>query len=95
MFISYCKIFLRANWVHSLKEKRMVVNSIIGKVKSHFNVSICEADSQDFHKSIVIGFSVCGSDSVLTSKITEDIIDFIESNTDAYLEDIVKDIIKV
>ncbi|MGB9781160.1 DUF503 domain-containing protein [Caldanaerobacter sp.] len=91
MVVSYCKLYLRANWVHSLKEKRMITKSIIGKVKSHYNVSISEVENQDAHKSIVIGFSVCGSDVLLNNKIVEEIIEYIESSTDAYLENVEKD----
>ncbi|AAM25335.1 MULTISPECIES: DUF503 domain-containing protein [Caldanaerobacter] len=95
MVVSYCKLYLRANWVHSLKEKRMITKSIIGKVKSHYNVSISEVENQDAHKSIVIGFSVCGSDALLTNKIVQEVIDYIEQSTDAYIEDIEMDTIKV
>ncbi|MBE3593156.1 MAG: DUF503 domain-containing protein [Thermoanaerobacter sp.] len=95
MVVSYCKLYLRANWVHSLKEKRMIVRSIVGKVKSHYNVSICEIENQDLHKSIVIGFSVCGSDAVLTNKIVQEIVGYIEENTDAYIENIEMNTINV
>ncbi|GAA0065357.1 hypothetical protein UT300002_01380 [Clostridium perfringens] len=36
------KITLRASWVHSLKEKRMVVKSIVQRLKNKFNVSVGE-----------------------------------------------------
>ena len=55
------KITLRASWVHSLKEKRMVVKSIVQRLKNKFNVSVGEVDEQDIHQIIVIGISaVCG-----------------------------------
>lgn len=49
MIIEAATVKLYASWVHSLKEKRMVVKSIISKTRNKFNVSISEADAQDIH----------------------------------------------
>lgn len=62
------KITLRASWVHSLKEKRMVVKSLVQRLKNKFNISVGEVDKQDIHQSIVIGISaVCGSSKQVAS----------------------------
>ena len=45
---------LRAPWVHSLKEKRMIVKSLIAKLQNRFHVSTAEIDEQDIHQIIVI-----------------------------------------
>lgn len=83
MKILLMRVKLRASWVHSLKEKRMVVQSIIQKLKNKFNISVAEVDEQDIHQTIVIGMAgVCGSSSQVSSTM-ENIIAFIESNTDA------------
>lgn len=95
MIVSYCKIYLRATWVHSLKEKRMIIKSIMGKVKNRYNVSICEIENQELYKSIVIGFSICGCDAVITNKIAQEVLDYIEGNTDAYIERIEMDTLNV
>lgn len=84
---------LRAEWSHSLKEKRMVVRSIIQKLRNKFNISVSEVGNQDLHNYITIGISsICGSSALLDS-ISENIINFIEDNTDAELLNIEKDII--
>ena len=41
---------LRASWVHSLKEKRMIVNSLTAKLQNRFHVSAAEIDEQDTHQ---------------------------------------------
>lgn len=83
MKILLLKVTLRASWVHSLKEKRMVVKSIVQKLKNKFNISVGEVDEQDIHQTIVIGISaVCGSSAQVDSTM-ENIITFIENNTDA------------
>lgn len=77
------KIDLRASWVHSLKEKRMVVKSIIAKLQNKFNISVAEIDNQDLHQIITIGISGIFLDSKIGDSMIENIIDFIEENTDA------------
>lgn len=85
------KVTLRASWVHSLKEKRMVVRSIVQKLKNKFNISVAEVDEQDIHQTIVIGISaVCGDQKQIDST-QEHLIDFIEENTDAELMSIEDD----
>lgn len=95
MIIGYCKVKISAPWVTSLKEKRMVVKSIIEKTKHKFNTSIAEIESQDIHQTIVIGFSCVSNDYVLTEKMLNRILDFIEDNTDAILNEEEMDIIRV
>ncbi|SDP36511.1 hypothetical protein SAMN04488529_104156 [Clostridium gasigenes] len=61
----------------------MVVKSIIQKLKNKFNLSVGEVDKQDIHQTIVIGISaVCGSSAQVDSTM-ENVITFIEQNTDA------------
>ncbi|MEI3338026.1 MAG: DUF503 domain-containing protein [Clostridium sp.] len=88
MKVFIMKIKLRASWVHSLKEKRMVVKSIVQKLRNKFNISVIESEKQDMHQTIVIGISgVCGTHAMADSTM-ENIISFIEENTDAEIIDI-------
>ena len=83
MKILLIRVTLRASWVHSLKEKRMIIKSLIERLKHKFNISVGEVDKQDIHKDLVIGISaVCGSSAQIDSTM-ENIINFIEQNTDA------------
>ena len=60
MRILVMRITLRASWVHSLKEKRMVIKSIMQRLKNKFNISVSEVDEQDIHQTLVIGIAaVC------------------------------------
>ena len=83
MRVLLLRITLRASWVHSLKEKRMIVKSITQRLKNKFNISVAEIDEQDIHQTIVIGIAgICGSAAQMDSTM-ENIITFIEENTDA------------
>ena len=74
---------LYAPWVHSLKEKRMVVKSILGKMKNKFNVSVSEIEAQDVHQTIVIGIVAIVPHQAQADSMTEEILNFVEMNTEA------------
>lgn len=94
MIILCMKVKLRASWVHSLKEKRMVVKSIVQRLKNKFNISVSEIEEQDIHKTIVIGIAGIGANSAQCDSMMESILDFIEDNTDAEMIDIEKEEIR-
>lgn len=83
MIVEAATIKIYAPWVHSLKEKRMVVKSLIAKVRNKFNVSIAEMNAQDIHQTIVLGMACVASTSALADSMIESILMFIENNTDA------------
>ncbi len=92
MIIGACTLYMSAEWVNSLKEKRMVVKSIIEKTRHKFNVSIAEVDKQDIHRSIVIGFSCVTNEVKHADEIIENVLNFIENNTDAVIDNIEREI---
>lgn len=83
MLVTVMKIQLHASWVHSLKEKRMIVKSLLGKICSKFNVSAIEAAQQDIHQIIVLGIVYLSANSSQADSISEHISNFIEGNTEA------------
>ncbi len=88
MKVLLMKITLRASWVHSLKEKRMVVKSIVQRLKNKFNISAAEVAEQDIHQTIVVGIAaICGTSAQIDSTM-ENVINFVEDNTDAEIIDI-------
>lgn len=86
MIIGTGKIYLYANWVHSLKEKRMILRSTIAKVKNKYNVSIAEVENQDLHQSIVIGIACVSNDSRHANSTIQNVLDFIADTTEAIVE---------
>lgn len=82
------KIKLYAPWVHSLKEKRMIVKSIQGKIRNKFPVSVAEVECQDVHQTIVIGVAAIVAHRAQADSMKEEIIRFVEINTEAEIIDI-------
>ena len=93
MKILVMKVDLRAVYVHSLKEKRMIVKSIIGKLQNKFNVSIREVENQDLHKRISIGIVKLELNSKDSDQSKDKILNFIEENCEAEIIDIESEII--
>ena len=77
-------LVLRDN--HSLKEKRRVVKSIIGRVKSKFNVSIAEVGNQDLWQSAQIGFCIAGNEKRFINSSLDKVIYFIEESNNAEIK---------
>ncbi len=78
---------LHAPWVRSLKEKRMIVKSLIAKLQNKFHVSAAEIDEQDTHKIIVIGVAAIVPHNAMADSLMDDISVFVEENTDAEILD--------
>lgn len=93
MIIGAVKVTIHAPWVHSLKEKRMVVKSLCAKVRNKFNASIAEVEAQDVHQTIVLGFSCVTSDSAHADSICDSIINFIEGNTEGSIQNIERELL--
>jgi len=83
MKIAAMTLRLRAPWVHSLKEKRMIVKSLIAQLQNRYHVSAAEIDEQDTHQLIMIGIAAIIPNTALADSLMEDISLFIEDNTEA------------
>lgn len=85
MIIAVMTIDLHAPWVHSLKEKRMEVRSLLTKIRAQFNVSATEIDNQDVHQTITLGIAAIAANGAQADSILDSILRFIEANTDAQI----------
>jgi uncharacterized protein YlxP (DUF503 family) len=92
MIVGTVEIKLYASWVSSLKEKRMVVKSLIAKTQNKFNVSIAEVNEQDTLQTIILGIA-CVSGSVRhADSILDQVIAFVEEHTDAEIVDVLREL---
>lgn len=78
---------LHAPWVHSLKEKRMIVKSLVAKLQNRFRVSAAEIDEQDTHQIIVIGVAAIVPHNAMADSLMDEISSFVEDNTEAEILD--------
>ena len=85
MLIAAMTFRLHAPWVHSLKEKRMIVKSLVSQLQNRFHVSASEIDEQDTHQIIVIGVAAVVPHNALADSLMDEISQFVETATDAQL----------
>lgn len=83
---------LYAPWVHSLKEKRMVVKSLVTQLQNRFHVSAAEIDEQDTHQIIVIGAAAIVPHNAIADSLMDEISTFVEENTEAEILDELREI---
>jgi len=76
---------LHIPYSRSLKEKRMIVKSLRGRIREKFEVSCSEVAMHDLHQRSVIGVSAVGPDRVPLESLFEHISSFVEANLDGEL----------
>lgn len=79
MIVGAAVIELRVHDSRSLKAKRGVVRSILGRVQSRFNVSASEVGGQGTWQRAVIGLSMTGAQEVPLRRALEDAVRFVEA----------------
>jgi len=83
---------LYAPWVSSLKEKRMVVKSIIAKVHNKFHVAIAEVAEQDTLQTVVLGMACVAGTVRQADSIVDHVLRFVEEITEAEVTDIQREL---
>ena len=83
MIIAAMAFRLHAPWVHSLKEKRMIVRSLTAQLQNRFHVSAAETGEQDTHQIIEIGVAAIVPHNAMADSLMEDISAFVEENCEA------------
>ncbi len=87
MLIAAMTFRLRASWVHSLKEKRMIVKSLVTRLQNKFHLSAAETDEQDSHQIIVIGIACIVPSHSMADRLMDKISAFIEESCEAEIMD--------
>ncbi len=96
MNVAVCRMDLRLPGTLSLKGKRGVVKSIIGRVSAKFNVAIAEIDHQDAWQHASLGICCVSSDGRHANEVISRVVDFIiSSRPDAEILDYEIEIIPV
>ncbi|MGO1369566.1 MAG: DUF503 domain-containing protein [Senegalia sp. (in: firmicutes)] len=81
MIIGACSVELFIYDTNSLKEKRHVLKSIIGRIQSRFNVSISEVDNNDKWQIATIAFSIVTNDTSHANSTISNVLNFIERDS--------------
>jgi uncharacterized protein YlxP (DUF503 family) len=82
------RICIHLQGVMTLKDKRRIVKSVIGRLKSRFNVSAAEVDRLDNKRMAVIGIAVVSNDKTFTISQLETVKNFIYNDGRFYVGDV-------
>lgn len=77
MIVGVCRVVLHLPEAHSLKAKRHVIKSIIGRVHNQFNVSAAEIEDQDLWQRAVIGIAVATNETHHANQVLSTVVNFI------------------
>ena len=78
MIVGTCLIEVHIFESNSLKEKRHVIKSLLGRLQSRFNISIAEVDNFERWNSSIIGFSCVSNTTSHVQSIISNVIKFID-----------------
>ena len=92
MLIAAMTFRLHAPWVHSLKEKRMIVKSLVTQLQNRFHVSAAEVDEQDTHQIIVIGVAAIVPHNAMADSLMDEISAFVDVDTEAEVLEEIREI---
>jgi uncharacterized protein len=72
MPVGLLTIEIQLPYSHSLKEKRAVLQKLLSRLRSRFNVSVAELDHQDVWQRATVGIvSISGSQPLLESLLRQ------------------------
>ena len=76
MIVGVMTAHLSLSGVTSLKGKRSIIKSLIGRLKSRFNISVAEVDHQDSKTTAVVGIAVVSNEGRFIDQQFDTIINF-------------------
>ena len=80
MIVGVMTAQLSMQGITSLKQKRGIVKSLIGRLKSRFNISIAEVNHQDSKASAIIGIAIVCNEARFIDQQFDAIINFMRND---------------
>ena len=91
MFTVSAKLTFHIDHANSLKDKRMVVRSLVDKTRRKFNAAVAEVATQDAHRTLTLGVAVVSGENAHAQNMMDEIIRFMENNAEAELTSVEAD----
>ena len=80
MIVACLRVRLHLPGCTSLKRKRFVLKSLKDRVRSRFNVALCEYGSQDKWQLVDLGVATVTTDTRGADKVLQAVINYIEKD---------------
>jgi uncharacterized protein len=85
MVLAYAVFDLHLPGCRGLKEKRMIVKSLKGRIRNEFEVSAAEVGGHDLLQRAQIGVAAVGPDQEPLDALLQRVLRFVEENLDGEL----------
>ena len=85
MIVGILTVELHLQGLTSLKQKRSIIKSLLGRMRNKFNISAAEIDRQDNKKLAFIGISIVSNETRYINQQFEKMINFMERDGRFYL----------
>jgi len=85
MIVGILTVELHLHGLTSLKQKRSIVKSLLGRMRNKFNVSAAEVYRQDNKQLAVIGISIVSNETRYINQQFDKMINFMEKDGRFYL----------
>ncbi|NLH41974.1 MAG: DUF503 domain-containing protein [Planctomycetes bacterium] len=92
MLVGVMTVTLHLQSIGSLKEKRHIVKSVIGRLQSRFNVSVSEVDHQDSKIAAVLGMAVVSNERNFVQQQLDGILNFMQNDGRFFLGQVDREI---
>ncbi len=79
MIIGTLELELRFSEPQSLKEKRVILKSLVTRIRNQFNVSVAEVDGMDLWQTSTLAIATAGRETKFINEILDRVMDFIRS----------------
>ncbi len=88
MIIGVMTANLHLQGIGSLKEKRSIIKSVMGRLQSRFNISISEVEHNDSKIMAVIGVAIVGNDTSFINTQLDAVANFMRNDGRFYLSNV-------
>ena len=78
MFVGICRIELHLPGCQSLKDKRVLLRSLLDRLRKRYNLSVAEVDGQDLWQRCTLGFSNVNSSKGGAERTIAEVIRYVE-----------------
>jgi uncharacterized protein len=92
MLVGVMTAHMHMQGITSLKDKRHIVKSVIGRLQSRFNVSVAEVEHQDSRAVAVLGMAVVSNEHVHVDQQLDAILNFMRNDGRFYLGQVEREI---
>jgi len=85
MIVGLLTIQIHLHGMGSLKDKRRIVKSLVGRIKARFNFSAAEVAAHDSKEQAVIGLAVVANETQFVNKQLDTLINFVQRDGRFYV----------